>query len=170
MAGSPGFEVVRNAVPNDLVEKGADALPKQTKHRREKYDAYEVPYECYQIRDKFISDADKSALIEFLKPKPIPSAPDYIFAGIFRETEADPSKLKTAEDREIYVTIALTNLNSSNGWYTFYAGSRKNEPMISLNPVALDLRAGDAVIWRGDLVYFHSPGGGGTFETLVYRK
>ncbi|KAM5434083.1 hypothetical protein McanCB21832_004128 [Microsporum canis] len=157
MASTLGFEVIRNAVPSDLVKKGADALPKQTQHRREKYDAYE-------------KDADKVALIELLKPKPIPLKPNYIFAGIFRETDADPSKLKTAEEGEVYVTIALTNLNSNNGWYTFYAGSRKNEPMTCSHPVALDLRAGDAVIWRGDLIYFHSPGGGGAFETLVYNK
>ncbi|KAM5485863.1 hypothetical protein McanCB56680_001551 [Microsporum canis] len=163
MASTLGFEVIRNAVPSDLVKKGADALPKQTQHRREKYDAYEVPYECHK-------DADKVALIELLKPKPIPLKPNYIFAGIFRETDADPSKLKTAEEGEVYVTIALTNLNSNNGWYTFYAGSRKNEPMTCSHPVALDLRAGDAVIWRGDLIYFHSPGGGGAFETLVYNK
>lgn len=174
MASSLGYEVIRNAVPSDLAKKSADALSKQPLHRREKYDAYEIlPVECYHIRDKFLDDADKSALTELLKPKPVPSKPDHIFVGTFRETEADPNMLKTAEDSEVYVTIALTDLSPNNGWYTFYASSRKNQPMTSLTTlktVTLDLKAGDAVIWRGDLIYFHSPGGGGVFETLVYKK
>lgn len=34
--------------------------------------------------------------------------------------------------------------------------------------VALRLNAGDVVIWRGDLSYLRSPGGGGVFKILVY--
>ncbi|EQL29685.1 hypothetical protein BDFG_07738 [Blastomyces dermatitidis ATCC 26199] len=172
MAPSLGYEIIRNAVPVELVEKVANAL-QAPKHRREKYDAYEVPPPCYEIRDKFLKDADKSALVKFFEPQPVPPHLDHIFVGIFRETEPNPEQLKTANENEIYVTIALTNLNSKSGWYTFYEGSRTSQAMTSLaswSTVSLDLKPGDAVIWRGDLLYLHSAGGGGVFQTLVYKK
>ncbi|EAS29654.3 uncharacterized protein CIMG_08400 [Coccidioides immitis RS] len=170
MANALGFEIVEAVVSSALANEAADALLKQTQHRREKYDAYNVPNECLLIVNKFLESPGTSALAEFLKLTALPLRPTNVFAGMFRETNADPNKLKTAEEGEVYITIALTDLSPKNGWYTFYPGSRKTQPLTSMEPVALDLKAGDAVIWRGDLVYFHTPGGGGMFLTLVYNK
>lgn len=116
-------------------------------------------------------NTDKSALTKLFHQKPVPSQPDHIFVGIFRETEADPKKLKTAEKGEIYATIALTPLSPTNGWYNFYEGSRARRPILAGNNsiATLSLDVGDAVVWRGDLIYFHSPGGGGMFQTIVYK-
>lgn len=97
---------------------------------------------------------------------------NHVFAGKFRETRANPSLPKrTAARDEIYVTIALTDLSPDNGWYIFYEGSRADHPIPDENrTVQMRLEAGDAVIWRGDLVYTHPTGGGGMFQTLVYKS
>jgi hypothetical protein len=122
------------------------------------------------LNTDILQDGDKNALTNLFHPRPVPPAPDHIFAGIFRETRADPRKFKTAEKGEVYVTIALTDLSPDNGWYVFFEGSRANHPVVDgYKTGVLSLKAGDAVVWRGDLVYFHSPGGGGMFETLAYK-
>jgi hypothetical protein len=127
--------------------------------------------------------------------------------GKFRETKFDPNKFRSAQKGDIYVTIALTPLSSSNGWFVLYEGSRNQSHQKSnipttketqeegsqpskqaqepntptpkeapkqnsppLRPVDLKLDAGDAVVWRGDVVYIDPPGGGGMFETLTYRR
>ncbi|GFF96249.1 hypothetical protein IFM53868_08442 [Aspergillus udagawae] len=148
MANTLGYEVIPQAIPKDLAQKAANALLKQPKLAREKYDAFEIPPICLAIRDEFIKNTDKNALVRIFHPKPVPSQPDHIFAGIFRETEADPKKLKTAEKGEIYATIALTPLSSLNGWYTFYEGSRANQsvPDDSTPTAALSLEVGDVVV------------------------
>jgi hypothetical protein len=69
----------------------------------------------------------------------------------------------------IYVTIALTRLDHTNGWFVFYEGSKSGERLCTSNKTAyLTLKAGDAVIWRSNLIYFHPRGGGGMFLTLVF--
>jgi ectoine hydroxylase-related dioxygenase (phytanoyl-CoA dioxygenase family) len=111
---------------------------------------------------------DRNVFASLMDSKPIPNAPNDLFTGRFHETNAEPTKLKTAQKNQVYVTIALTDLSSSNGWYTFYEDSHsRTSPLSKL--VALDLKAGDAVVWRGDLVYIHSSGGGGVFLTLVFK-
>lgn len=79
--------------------------------------------------------------------------------------------MKTAEKGEIYATVALTQLSAKNNWYTFYKGSKVNQPIPS-ETAALSLDVGDAVVWRGDLIYFHSPGGraGLGVVRVVYTK
>lgn len=100
-------------------------------------------------------------------PNAIPDEPSSINLGIFHQTQADPSRLKTANDKEVYITIAVTDLGPENGWFTFYEGSHQRKPPFG-NPVCLDLKAGDAVAWSGRIVYSHTSGGGGIFITLVY--
>ena len=97
--------------------------------------------------------------------------PKSINVGTFHPTIPDPSKLKTGAKGQVYVTIALTNLNSETGWFEFLEGSHRQglKGTEELKKASLNLSAGDAVIWWGDLVYLHSPGGGGKFETLVYE-
>ncbi|KAL7649309.1 hypothetical protein ACMYSQ_012298 [Aspergillus niger] len=172
MADSLGYEIIREAVPKTLAQKAAETLLKQPKYSREKYDAFEIPLVCSEVKKEFVSKTDQTALRKFLHPKPIPPEPDHMFAGVFRETEADPTRLKTAEKGEIYATIALTRLSPENGWYTFYVGTRANQskPNSSSSTAALSLDVGDAVVWRGDLIYFHAPGGGGMFQTIVYKR
>lgn len=90
-----------------------------------------------------------------------------MFVGVFRETKPEPTKLKTARKGDVYVTIALTDLSPDNGWYTFYEGSHtRTTPLSEL--AAISMKAGDAMVWRDDLVYFQSAKGGGMFVTLVY--
>jgi hypothetical protein len=101
--------------------------------------------------------------------------------GKFLVTEFDPKKFRSAQKGDIYITIALTHLSPSNGWFVLYEGSRNQEQKPNkpttieteeqppLKPVELQLSAGDAVAWRGDLIYIFPPGGGGMFETLTYR-
>lgn len=170
MTESLGYEVISGAIPKELALKAVEILAKQPRHHREKYDAYEIPPICAEIRDEFVKNTDKNALAKLFHPNPVPSQPDHIFIGIFRETKPDPKKLKTAERGEIYATIALTPLSPDNGWYNFYEGSRASKPLAHDNPIAtLNLDIGDAIVWRGDLIYFHSPGGGGMFQTIAYK-
>lgn len=109
---------------------------------------------------------DRESINPLFFPNQIPSSPQTVNLGMFHETEADPAKLMTAGPR-VYVTIAITNLSPSNGWFTFYEGSHQDRSRLG-NKVALELQPGDAVAWRGDLVYFHSPGGGGVFLVLSF--
>jgi hypothetical protein len=96
---------------------------------------------------------------------------DHVFAGIFRETgNSTQQHKKTGASNEIYVTVALTALSPDNGWYVFFEGSRANCPIPDEKKTKeMMLDTGDAVIWRGDLVYLHPPGGGGMFQTIVYK-
>jgi hypothetical protein len=151
--------------------------------------------------------ADQSTLVELYAPEPASEIPKPVDVGKFRETKFDPNGFRSAQKGDICVTIALTPLSSSNGWFVLYEGShnqshqkpnipttketqeegsqppkqaqepntptpkeapKQNSP--PLRPVDLKLDAGDAVAWRGDLVYIDLPGGGGMFETLTYRR
>jgi ectoine hydroxylase-related dioxygenase (phytanoyl-CoA dioxygenase family) len=99
------------------------------------------------------------------------SAPKSLNIGIFHETTPDPTKKKTGLKGEVYVTVALTNLNPENGLFIFLAKSHKRtseNTSAGWKESRLDLMAGDAVVWRGDMAYLHSFGGGGKFETLVF--
>ncbi len=99
--------------------------------------------------------------------------PKSINIGTFHSTSPDPSKPKTGGRGQVYVTIALTDLNSESGWFVLLEGSHQQKPESTpaseWKEASLNLSAGDAVVWRGDLAYLHSPGGGGKFETLVYE-
>lgn len=70
--------------------------------------------------------------------------------------------------------MALTDLSPKNGLFIFLAKSHKHisesASAAGWEESSLDLKAGDAVVWRGDLAYLHSSGGGGKFETLVFGE
>lgn len=79
---------------------------------------------------------------------------------------------KSGKKGEIFVTVALTELNARTGWFVFLEGSHKSPPKFASKSewrkMNLDLSIGDALVWQGDLAYLHSAGGGGKFMTLVY--
>lgn len=82
-------------------------------------------------------------------------------------------KPMTAKKGQVYVTIALTDLNPKTGWFIFLEGSHRRASttfsVAEWNQVGLDIKAGDAVVWRGDLSYLHSSGGGASFMTMVFE-
>jgi len=91
--------------------------------------------------------------------------------------DQDPtySMLQSHNSLQIYVLIALNHLNSAVGLYTFFYGSHgplhpRHTPVSSwyAGNGDLNLSPGDAIIYRGDISYLLSPGGGGMFEILVY--
>jgi hypothetical protein len=57
MTNTLGYEVIPQAIPKDLAQKAANALLKQPKRAREKYDAFEIPPVCLAVRDEFIKVA-----------------------------------------------------------------------------------------------------------------
>jgi len=94
-----------------------------------------------------------------------------INVGKFNNTEDDPIPV-TGKKGQVYITIALTPLGSNNGWFEFLEGSHKRnstDPITKWKRAALTLEAGDAVVWRGDLVYLHSSGGGASFMTMIFE-
>ncbi|KAJ5277646.1 hypothetical protein N7524_003799 [Penicillium chrysogenum] len=177
MANSNGYVVLRQAVSASVASKLADDFQNGLIHNvptatKDKYNEYKVPQTGFEIKDEFLrhsltdQNMDKDLVAPLFYPNQTPSSPQTLNLGMFHETDADPTKLMTAGPR-IYVTIAITRLSPSNGWFTFYEGSHQHRSRLG-RKVALDLEAGDAVAWRGDLVYFHSPGGGGIFLVLSF--
>lgn len=54
MTESLGYEVISSAIPKELALKAVETLSKQPRHHREKYDAFEIPPMCAEIRDEFV--------------------------------------------------------------------------------------------------------------------
>ena len=80
----------------------------------------------------------------------------------------------TAGKGQVYVTVALTDLNPKSGWFILLEGSHRRESTTTFSiaqwkQVSLDIKAGDAIAWRGDLGYLHSSGGGASFMTMVFK-
>ena len=78
------------------------------------------------------------------------------------------STVQAANDNVLYVTVALTTCDASNGLFTILAGSHalKNPrytPMELWERIDLVLQPGDALAWRGDLNFLYSRYGGGRF-------
>ena len=72
----------------------------------------------------------------------------------------------------IFVTIALTPLNTSTGWYTLLEGSHLQSPPVPESDwrrVNKELASGDVIVWRGDLAVLESAGGGGKFINVAYE-
>jgi ectoine hydroxylase-related dioxygenase (phytanoyl-CoA dioxygenase family) len=98
--------------------------------------------------------------------------PKSINVGIFNETNPDSTKNLSGKKGEVYATLALTQLSPKNGLFIFLAGSHRRTPGSSptiWRKFHANLSPGDALVWRGDLAYSHSPGGGGMFVTLVFE-
>ncbi|CZT07728.1 uncharacterized protein RCO7_11218 [Rhynchosporium graminicola] len=174
MADVNGYAIIRNAVPTELAQKAADTMPGGlvTSVKREKFTEFTVPPVCVKIREHFIKEYGKHGeLAQLLETQSVPP-PKSINIGIFHETNPDPTKMKTGLKGEVYVTVALTDLSPANGLFIFLAKSHKHTSesasAVGWEESRIDLKAGDAVLWRGDLVYLHSSGGGGKFETLVF--
>ena len=190
MENSRGFMVIPQCVSVALVKQLAtefdvDIAKRKPTVCREKYNEYEVSSLGIAVRDDFVKvwiipeliseqrlrkkqNVEKGMLEPLFSTTAVPHQPTSINMGIFHQTHADPSKLKTANEEEVYITIAVTDLGQENGWFTLYEGSHQRKPPIG-NPVDLNLKAGDAVAWSGRIVYSHTSGGGGKFITLVYR-
>ncbi|KAL4958857.1 uncharacterized protein BDV14DRAFT_23743 [Aspergillus stella-maris] len=171
MTNHPGYEVIRKAIPKDLAQRATKALLARPKLSKEKYDAFEMPPICDEIIAEFLNKFDKSAIERVSHPKVVQPKHDHVFAGLFRETLVKPDTTYTAFKDEIYATIALTPLSPGNGWYIFYEGTRANisEVNVDTKKATLSLDIGDVVVWRGDLLYFHTTGGGGMFQTIAYK-
>ena len=132
----------------------------------------------------FITNHDRSILIpasqagyqglrDFLQP-PLDGfqAPLSTDVGEFLPAPESPharySTVHVGNKNVLYVTVALTPLAAENGLYTLLGGShdKKNPrftPVDLWDEVQVTLEPGDALIWRGDLKYLLSPGGGGRF-------
>jgi hypothetical protein len=111
-----------------------------------------------------------SKLQEFTAPTPVPQKPWAAGLGIFRSKEPHPIP-KVALKNMVFVTIALTQLNASNGWYTLLEASHLQLPPVpesEWRKVDKELAPGDVIIWRGDLAVLESAGGGGKFINLTY--
>ncbi|EEH35725.1 hypothetical protein PAAG_00048 [Paracoccidioides lutzii Pb01] len=175
MTFTEGFSIIESAVSGDLARQLAKFLEQELPLRApglkgEKYSQYDIqPPLALQIKEEFINNAENITVVAELLQKSVAKAPDYISIGIFHETDADPTKLKTAGEGRVYATIALTDLGPNNGWFAFFEGSHKQKKSPLKGPTTVNMKAGDAFVWRGELVYHHSSGGGGMFETLVYR-
>ncbi|KAH8674389.1 hypothetical protein BGZ60DRAFT_429400 [Tricladium varicosporioides] len=174
MAEVTGYTMIRNAIPLGLAQQAANAIPGELEVmvKRQKYTEFRVPPLCLKIQEEFITNYGRhSDLAQLLETKSVPP-PKSINIGIFHETTPDPTKMKTGLKGEVYVIIALTDLSPANGLFIFLAKSHKrtseSASVVDWEESRLDLKAGDAVVWRGDLAYLHPPGGGGKFETLVF--
>jgi hypothetical protein len=89
--------------------------------------------------------------------------------GVFHQPKAKPTEIKRGLEGTVYVTIAVTKLNAEDGWFTFLKGSHRGTPFTDWVRVDLQMNAGDAVVWSGDLRYINSSEGGGKFVTLTYQ-
>ena len=71
----------------------------------------------------------------------------------------------------VFVTIALTQLNASNGWYTLLKASHLQLPSVpesDWRKVNKELASDDVIIWREDLAVLESSEEGGKFINLTY--
>jgi len=174
MADRAGYIFIEEAISPELAKKGADAVVKglTVKEKLEKVTEFVVPPVGEDIKNAFLENKNnKTRLSELVHPGKVPLTVQSTGVGIFNKSNADPNKPKTLHnDVSVYVTIALTDLSPSNGWFILLEGSHERTGAASSanwKQISLSLKAGDAVAWRGSLAYLHSSGGGGMFETLV---
>ena len=76
------------------------------------------------------------------------------------------STVQIGKHELLYVIVALTDLGHGNGLHELLGGSHasrhpRHTPEKHWNYVRTELNPGDALIWRGDLLYMLSPKGGG---------
>jgi ectoine hydroxylase-related dioxygenase (phytanoyl-CoA dioxygenase family) len=91
---------------------------------------------------------------------------------VFHFTKVDTSVPKTGLKENALVIIALTKLDYTSGLFKLLEGSHQQTPehpsVEKLKKADFILEPGDAVIWRGDLSYYHTSGAEGKFKILVY--
>lgn len=108
--------------------------------------------------------------------KQIPAMPKTSVVGSFLpgdRNEAKYSLLHTGHKDDIYVHIALNRLCTQSGFYKILKGSHLSRhpgmtPVSDWSEADIDLKEGDAIIWRCDLAYFVSSGGGGKSRPSSY--
>ncbi|KAK6601210.1 hypothetical protein H4I95_08192 [Botrytis cinerea] len=100
MTSSNGYAIIRDTVAVELVQQAADKAP------------VDLMYSEY---------SDIAELLETDKVPPLKS----VKIGIFRPTTPDPKRMKAGLKREVYVTIALTDLNLATRFFIFPGRSHK---------------------------------------------
>ncbi|KAL9132039.1 MAG: hypothetical protein Q9217_000167 [Psora testacea] len=163
MAGDTGYVIIPRAISRDQAQKTAEGIheglqPTETFNNRFSYPLTQLAREV--IMDFTKNHIDK--LQDFFAPTPVPRTPSGEGVGIFRSNQPYP-KPRVSKNM-VFVTIALTSLNTSTGWYTLLEGS---EP--AWKNVDKKLEPGDAIVWRGDVPVVESPGGGGKFINVTYN-
>ncbi|KAK8906221.1 hypothetical protein ACHAPF_011391 [Botrytis cinerea] len=103
MTSSNGYAIIRDTVAVELVQQAADKAP---------VDLVVKMYSEY---------SDLAELLETDKVPPLKS----VKIGIFRPTTPDPKRMKAGLKREVYVTIALTDLNLATRFFIFPGRSHK---------------------------------------------
>ena len=182
-----GFKILRNAVQVSIVRELTSVVSRRlpVNANSETHQAYVTPFPAYQLRDDFNSVSlsymracfwltvqnCRDALQDFYIPmqKKIPAMPKTSIVGSFLPgdpREARYSLLHVGNKDQIYVHIALNRLCWQSGFYNILKGSHlgrhpSRTPVNSWSSADINLEEGDAIIWRGDLAYFLSPGGGG---------
>jgi ectoine hydroxylase-related dioxygenase (phytanoyl-CoA dioxygenase family) len=84
-----------------------------------------------------------------------------------------PNEAWKGSKEAVYLTVALTALSPSNGWWIILKGShRRTADDISpaWERVRMIFEAGDALIWDGNTVALPSEHGQGKFVTFIYRR
>ena len=118
-----------------------------------------------------VSQLMRTALEPYYLPynKQIPSMPATLVSGQFLATSLDDARhtlLHTGAKNKIYVTIALSTCNRATGMYSLLKKSHHDKnpritPVSEWEQEDIALNPGDALIWRGDVSYMMSAGGGG---------
>jgi len=181
MASRAGYVFIESAIPSQLATEGANAIRKglPVQDQREHVTEFVVPPVGKDIQHAFFKKEENiKKLSELVHPREVPQKVQSTTVGIFNESNADPKKPKRFrkdKDACVFVWIALADLNPDNGWFILLEGSTEATGDVALDAsvapswpqISLDLKAGDAVAWRGSLAYLHSSGGGGMFKTIV---
>lgn len=94
--------------------------------------------------------------------------------GRFRPIDSPNPNPRSVNTRAMFATIALTKLNRENGWYGLCEGTHLLSRDTPLSEVLArtkyeELEPGDAILWYSQLATIQTAGGGGKFETLVYK-
>lgn len=79
----------------------------------------------------------------------------------------DSSRM-TGTTGSLYFTIALTRLDSTSGWYSFFREDTPSLPLAAREEV-LCLDPGDAILWRGECVGKAGEGEGGLMLVITFR-
>jgi ectoine hydroxylase-related dioxygenase (phytanoyl-CoA dioxygenase family) len=184
---SRGYAIIRGVISLDVARELLASIPGTLKVliNEEEYTEYEAPPLALRIRqdfDKvspilsraishantlfFAKNGDKTEVRQLLG-----RSDEKLWAttvGAFHKTNVTPTRRK-GRAKAVYITIALTDLNPENGWFTFLEGSHRTDPSVCAK-VEFRIKAGDAIVWSGDVRFMTNPlGGGGYHLTFAYE-
>ncbi|KAI4283729.1 MAG: hypothetical protein L6R38_001986 [Xanthoria sp. 2 TBL-2021] len=173
-----GYTILNSTITPDLIQAAADQissgavrnLAQFTKHR-----------EFTNTIDKLVLASDSRyqtfdlgpirLLLEDSPDQKVPQ-PVCIRFGQFHSTPIqDRLEIFSCEGGQVHVTITITRLIPTSGWFLFYEGSHLMEDptdKVSCVPVPTVLKPGQAMAWHGELAYTSMSGGGGSFITMVF--